>query len=250
MINFTRSHPHSRQSVTRKAACAFAAIVSLLAFSGKSQAQIIWSVPQSITGASNVSTLGTLFDAIEADTGDTTSQMVNGTTFNALHGSLTDGKITLSFNLAAGGTAGAGSGGSASTASTAYNAVLTGNEYVSKMGSQGIITLGKTGNLLVAGDTYQVEVWDASYESILSAGTGGVGTATATTELNNQFVLGTFVAGSSGIESFTWTPPTNTYGSLSAVSVRDITDIPEPSTYAMMLSGFGLLVLLARRKLA
>jgi len=201
----------------------------LLAAMASAHAQIIWGLPSSITGASDVSTSGTLFDAMEADTNDSSAQTVNTVTFNRDPGA-TDGKITLSAQ-------GAGTGGSASTSSPEYNALLTGNEYVRGAGVFGTITIGKTGNLLKPGDTYQIEVWDTAYTSTFSAGSGGVGSATSPVTVNNQYVIGTFVAGPTGIETLTWTTPGTSYASLTAIEVRDV---PEPTSWGLILIG-GLL---------
>jgi hypothetical protein len=69
-----------------------------------------------------------------------------------------------------------------------------------------------------------------------------------TVDLSNAYTIGDFTATTSS-ESFTFRAATNPTdaGELGAVALRQI---PEPSTYAMMLGGLALLGFCVRRKLA
>jgi hypothetical protein len=67
---------------------------------------------------------------------------------------------------------------------------------------------------------------------------------------NGQYVIGTFIA-TSRVQSFTFQ---NTYpidvsaGEINAIDLRNITSVPEPSTYAMMVAGLAFLGFCVRRK--
>ena len=108
------------------------------------------------------------------------------------------------------------------------------------------------------GDTYQLEYWandgrsgvNARTETLIGggntsavldegSGTGGTGVG--------QFILGTFVADSTGEESLTIDGPSPI---ITLLQIRDITPVPEPSTFALL--GGGLCMMLAgfRRKKA
>lgn len=209
---------------------AFSAAIFLVTLFGKSEAQILWAVPQTVTGVSDISTLGTYVDALQGYSGKTTAYTIGDTVFH-FSSTHNDGVISLTPGSGAVGI-GAGTGGSATTASPDYNAALAECAYVQGAGVYGDVNLMN----LTVGHVYQVEVWDLPYASVLS----GVSNVTLT---SNQFVLGTFTA-TSATQTFTWTTPTNSYASLSDVALRDITSsVPEPGTYAMLLAGLGMLIL-------
>ena len=200
-----------------------AALLSTLA--GVARAQIVWQTPQSISGVSDISTLGTYVDAIGVnDFGGAIT--IGDTTFNPF---FSDSGITQS-------GVGGGSDGSGMT-SPPYLKVLDGVGYVgfTEIPQTGTITL----NNLVSGDEYQVEVWNDGTRPTPIIGSN-------TVILAQQYVLGTFTAGNSP-ETFTWQNEPGNAGEINAVALRLI---PEPSTYAMMIGGLALLGFCLRRKAA
>jgi hypothetical protein len=72
-------------------------------------------------------------------------------------------------------------------------------------------------------------------------------------DTNGQYVIGTFTAGAAAVgsltssDSFTYAQDGNGVGEINALSLREI---PEPSTYAMMLGGLAVLAFCVRRRLA
>ena len=62
-----------------------------------------------------------------------------------------------------------------------------------------------------------------------------------------QFVVCTFTANAT-TQVFTYTSPE--YAQINAFQVRDITAIPEPSSFAMVLGGIANLLLIRRRRVA
>jgi hypothetical protein len=226
----------------KTASLVFAAAV--LAASPALHAQIIWGTPASGLGdASSVAINGTYFDAIIAHIGASPETVINPTTnvstvFNAYESNtLTDGTIT--FNNAA-GYGGDGSGSS----TTPYDAALNGTTFVQN--GIGQIQIGG----LTQGDTYQIQIWNVDNDpSRLTSYTDGVNSV----QFYYGNVIGTFTAGSA-IETIDYTnvvPDTEETFSAGEVNAVDVRLVPEPSTYAMLFGGLGLLVLFMRlRRLA
>jgi hypothetical protein len=212
----------------RPASSALLAASILLALAGTARAQITWDTGSvtGITGASDISTLGEPVDALGANAQTGSAITVGDTTFNPFLGS--DTGITIS------GAVGLGTDGSGAT-SPAYDKVLDDVAYANT-GDTGTVTFNSS--ILVAGDTYQVEIWN-------DGGRPTEFTGANTVELSGEFALGTFTAGS-GSESFTfYTDLPNNAGEFDAVALRLV---PEPSTYAMMIGGLALLGFCIRRK--
>ena len=116
------------------------------------------------------------------------------------------------------------------------------------------------------GDTYQLEFWvndgrnsttaertetltgGANTSAALAYGTGPNGTGPG------QFILGTFTADSTGDETLTINP----YGGadigasaqINLLQLRDITPVPEPSTFALLAGGLCVMLAGFRRKSA
>ncbi len=113
-----------------------------------------------------------------------------------------------------------------------------------------VITLSN----LTLGDTYQVEVWafddnagdSTDTSALLSGASGGVTLAPPV----GQYVLGTFTATGTTTISFTDGITKPTYSILNDVSIRDITAVPEPSTWALMFAGIACLAFRRRWFLA
>ncbi len=232
------------------------AIIITSACSVAHAASVTWGAPTGISGGTDVSTSGVLFAAANNGGTGTTSQTVNGVTFNPF---VTDGSSTtftdtsglLTLSVASGSVSGGSSFGSASApfsnlSPSSYRALLTSASY-----SFSQLTL--TINSLTIGQTYQVQLW-ANYSNIASPlgetlSAGGVTTldynVTDTGGGVGQFVIGTFTANSVS-EQIQLTKDANTdFAQLNAVEVRT-TAVPEPSTAASMLAGAALLAAFMR----
>jgi hypothetical protein len=133
---------------------------------------------------------------------------------------------------------GGGSDGSHSTA-TAYQSALDGVAYT--FGAPVTFTL--TG--LNASDTYQVEIWNVDSSTSRNTEYSSTGTAgTTTVDVYKGFVIGTFSGETS--QSISFQPiVSGGAGEVDAVALRDLS-VPEPSTYAMLFGGLGMVVLISR----
>jgi hypothetical protein len=204
----------------------FLMAAAFLTLAGTAHAQIVWLTPQSITGPSDISTLGTPFAAVGVNNFGS-AIAIGDTTFNPI---FSDPTTTITF-----GPAGGGTDGSHSTA-TPYSTVLDGVAYVGF--SDVPVTTSVTINDLVPGNEYQVEVWNPGGRLTDLIGKN-------TVVLSDQLDYGIFIAGSTS-ESFNFGPQIlGDAGELSAVAVRTI---PEPSTYALALAGLVLLGYRLRRQ--
>ncbi len=63
--------------------------------------------------------------------------------------------------------------------------------------------------------------------------------------VNAAYVLGTFTA-TTPTDSFTYAEAGGAVGEINALSLRDLSAVPEPSTYVLLLGGFGALGLAMR----
>jgi len=226
--------------------CLVLSVLAFLVVGAPVRAQFItWNSIGTISGDSDVLTNGAYLDAIKSSTVlATADDVVNGVTFHLINtsGAETDGPdyIALS-NVSTGGGDGGFAGGSA-----AYQNLMRGVSYVAR-NATGTITLSG----LTVGHQYQVQVWNASAtsENDLAQLQG-----TTNTLLNgHNFAVGTFTATSLS-DSFNFTVPSSGnvtgYAGITAISLRDLTAVPEPSTYAMLAAGAVALFGLARLRRA
>lgn len=237
-----------------------ASVLVLLSIPAHAQVLINWGTATNMSTDTNVAANGTAFDAA---TFYSTATTVNGVTFNPLTtaatfsspdvGGLKDasGDITVLYTggvIPPGSTYLAYAGGSAN-----YNNVVSTLSYSFGTGSgSGTVTLSN----LTLGQTYQVEVWaydgnagdHGNVSTQLSGSGGGLlnPSTSATSPEDGQYVIGTFTAAGT-TESFNYGAATGTYSILNDVAVRNITAVPEPSTWALMLAGFACLALRQRR---
>jgi len=223
-------------------------VLTGVVLTGSAQAQVLWTTPSLITGVGDIATNGSYLDAIKASTVEATiDQTIGTTTFNIINSGGTEvdgpGDITLSNFLTTAGND--GSFTSAPPSSAAYANILRGVTGVQIGDPAGTVTL----NGLTSGSEYQVQVWNAtaSSENDIAELSGA-----SPVELNgSDFVLGTFTATGSS-QSFDFSVPADNvtpYAAISAVAVRDLTETPEPVTWALMLGSMAFLVLLVPRNL-
>jgi hypothetical protein len=224
-----------------------ASIVSLLAAVAQAQNETItWGNPtaiNSLSGASDVVTTGSYFGSwAPYDTG-ASSLPVNGVTFST-YGDLPDFAVT-----------GFGSNyndyNNPGTTSANYNALLQYGVYDgSGTGSGDTISWGG----MTPGSTYEIQFWanDGRGNDRSETLIGGANTS-ATIDFGNsgEFITGTFVADSTGDETITLDGSASANGDYPQVNlfqVRDISAVPEPSTFAFLATGAGALICGLRRK--
>ena len=208
---------------------------------------ITWQTPTSISGPSDVSTLGTYFGSW-APHGSTLA--VNGVTFQAF--SDLPGLGTSFDN-----STGPGSFNSSGSLDATYATLLSAGAFGNNTTSYTVNWNGMT-----SGDVYLVELWvndgrnigqtrsetvtgGANTSGVLSYGSDGTGFG--------QFVIGTFTADNSGAETISLNPFSsgpNPSAQLNLLQVRDITVVPEPSSLALMAAGAGVICFGFRRKIS
>jgi hypothetical protein len=231
-----------------------ASIVSMLtAVANAQNANITWGAPTTISGTSDVSTLGTVVGtwAPGDDAYNPDSLPVNGVTFNAygsgpfnslVSSSGIDGHYT-SFN-------------SPGTADSNYNTILQAAIY--NNGETMSITWGG----MTAGDTYLLEFWVQDGRNSTTAErsetlTGGSSTSGALAYGSGStgpgdYIIGTFVSDGTGTETLNINPAGGAdigpSAQINLVQLRDITSVPEPSTLAFFALGTGAMLFSFRRK--
>jgi len=224
---------------------------ALLILAGTAHAQISWGGVQADTGhSSDINTDGTFFDAINTIyNGTFTTTTVGDTTFNALSldSDTSDGTMSDVIVPGDGNFHGVGAPDLTDTTDDSNFGYAINNSSDAKLGT---VTIGSTTNALTIGDVYQVQVWsywaNTNYGATLNGDpsvnfpNGGGG-----------FSIGTFTADAT-TETFTYTGNPQSYGAgfVSEIAVRDLGAAPEPSTYAMILTGLAALGFCFRRKLA
>ena len=223
------------------------AVIAGFAAMAQAQSDITWQSPITISGASDVNTSGTLFGTWAPFNGAALSGLtVNGVTFQAFP-DLPGASDTFD-NGGGNGTYASPSGVDNNYASL-LNAGAFGNNPT---------PYSLSWNGMTVGNTYLVQFWvndgrndtvnqrtetltgGANVSAALAYGSGSSGPG--------QFIIGTFVAGSAS-ETLTLSPgaafPSAQFNLL---QVRDITPVPEPSTIALCLAGFGMLLVASRKK--
>jgi hypothetical protein len=232
-------------------------IVSVLTAVAQAQnANISWQSPTTISGTSDVSTLGTVVGTWGPgdDWGGVNRSdyyPVNGVTF-AAYGS---GPFA-SFVSSSGLDDRYEYYNSPGTLDANYNYDLQTSIY--SYGENISLTWGG----MTAGDTYQLEYWVQDGRNSTTAErsetlTGGANTSGALAFGSGStgpgdFIIGTFVSDGTGTETLTVTPSggpdIGPSAQVSLMQLRDITEVPEPSTLALLVSGAGAMSYGFRRK--
>ena len=225
-----------------------ASIVGMIAAAANAQNEnITWQAPTTISGASDVSTLGTYFGSWAPQNGGANTTPVNGVTFQ--------GFSDLP-GLSPGATLDNGYNGFASpgTSDANYNALL---QFARFSNESTPATFGWSG--MTAGDTYLVQFWvndgrNSTVNARTETLTGGANTSAALaygsgTSGPGQFIIGTFVADSTGSETLTLSPGAAIPSAqINLFQVRDLTVAPEPSTLALLAVGAVAMLFGFRRK--
>lgn len=225
---------------------------------GTNAADINWQAPATLSGTSDVSTSGTLVGTWGPgdDWGGTSRSdyyPVNGVTF-AAYGSGPFGSWVSTSGL----DDRYGSFANPNTADPNYNYIVQTAIY--SYGEPISLTWGG----MTVGDTYQLEFWvndgrnnvtaertetltgGSNTSAPLAFGTGPNGTSPG------QYIIGTFVADSSGAETLTINPfggaDIGASAQINLLQLRDITGVPEPATVAILVTGVGAMFRGLRRK--
>lgn len=226
----------------RRAISAMAAGALGMALASAAQAApMVWSTPVAITSADQA-----LFSAAQVQYavswGNTaqTVTLTGGQTVSFSNGAI-DGTGLVQVTGAY-GIAGPGSAGYAGTSNSAFNAVMNGFAY------DGVQTIKLTG--LTIGQTYSIQLF-----SIDNRGCCGPRTQTFSDQNGNtsaaylhnadDYLIGTFTAGAA-TQTFTGAGQTingscsgNVCSNLNAVVLRQVSAVPEPASWGLMIVGFG-----------
>jgi hypothetical protein len=236
-----------RNSFAVAVAAALTAVVLAIAAPPAKAATINWGAAQGITGASDVSTVGTLFASANFAGSNTT---VNGVTFDAFP--ITGGGTSATVgNISVVGIVGSGTGFNPATLSTtninawatlptSYKDLLAPTLRLAGIGNSLQFTLSNLTN----GATYAIQFWvnDSRWNNP-SGITVNVGTAVLTPNTGSvtggvgQWVTGTFTANAT-TQTFSASPASLNTTYANAMQVRMLA-VPEPSTWAM--GGVGIL---------
>src|ERR1035438_747310 len=233
-----------RQISTSIKTIALCAAIAGMHTTSANAANVIWQTPTTISGVSDVSTLGNYFGSW-APNGSTLP--VNGVTFQAF--SDLPGLGTSFDN-----STGPGTFASPGTSDGNYNTLLTAGAFGNTASSYTVNWSGMT-----PGDLYLVELWvndgrnstvnqrtetitgDANTSASLAYGSGSSGPG--------QFIIGTFVADNSAGETLSLNPgAVIPSAQLNLMQVRDLTPVPEPTTLAFLATGTGALFFWSRLK--
>jgi hypothetical protein len=226
-------------------------VVSICAGVANAQSDITWQTPVTISGTSDVSTVGIYFGSWAPYDGSANSYPVNGVTFQGF-------SDLPSFSEGATWDNGYNGFASPGTPDSNYNTLLQYAAFSNEGSTPAILSWSG----MTVGDTYEVQFWvnDARgiggvrQESI----TGGGNTSAELSFGSNsdgsgpgQYIIGTFIAGSSS-ETLTINPNLSGFSpdpQANLLQVRDITSaVPEPSIVALLVLGAGTLFPVLRRR--
>lgn len=237
---------NASKSLAVAVAAALTAVAISVAVQPAKAALISWSPPQTISGTSDVDTVGSLVAAVNF--GSTASPTVAGVTFNSF--TLVNGATSAALgSITVSGTSGNPTLPNlqqltnVGSASNPYGSLPT--DYKSLVGStvyvaaSAPLTVGISG--LTVGASYSVQYW--VNDSRPAGGTRAVTIGSQTLDVNSlngaggvgQWTTGTFVADATS-QSFAAVGTTGGVAYANALQVR-LVAIPEPSTWALGAAG-------------
>jgi hypothetical protein len=237
---------------------AVSVVWSISAHAGGGLADITWGTPTTISGDTDVDTVGTLVYAFNFGSGTTaTTQTINGVTFqpfaidnNAFSNIATVGDVTLTesngYLIADIDT---GSANAPFTGLSAnYRSLLSTEVYSSNLATMQIDLGG-----LTDGTDYRLQWWTNDSSNYLYAGSpffedvicgGDLGDVTLDSNTSNtdgglgQYVIGTFTA-SGTTARFTLTGSGTGAWQFPMMNALQVRAVPEPSTCVMALAGLA-----------
>ena len=245
----------------RIALCFIGAGIWVTVASAQTIVSINWGTgAQGITGNSNVSTAGTLVQASNLGGGSVSSATVNGVTFSSAPvtdnvASMSVGAFTLSESPSTLRSLGGASSANApfSALSSDYQALLI--EGASTYLPEGANTVRLTMPALTLGNVYLFQWWSSEYAghesgSTRTAATGGISLTANTANVNGglgEYGIGTFTASAASMYLAFDAVDAGQLPLINAFQLRDVTAVPEPSTYALG-AGLGALALAVWRR--
>jgi hypothetical protein len=230
-----------------------ASMAGLLSVAANAQNNVTWQTPRTISGPTDVSTSGNYFGSWAPNAAN--SLTVNGVTFMNF-------SDLPSLNNNFQNSTGTGSFQSPLTSDNNYNTLLTSGAFQNDSSSPTISWGG-----LTLGDTYLIQLWvndgrnstvdqrtetvtgGANTSASLAYGSGN-GPAGSPPGLPGQFIIGTFLAGSTGESISLNSGPAFPSAQLDILQVRDlgVEVVPEPSSFALLAGGLGVMLAGFRRK--
>lgn len=223
-----------RNSFSFAVAAAIATMALVITAPPVKAATISWGTPQQITANTDVSTIGTLFQAANFNGSNTT---VNGVTFSGF-AVTAGGTSATSGNIGVTGTDFVQS--TLNTFSTPFSALsLAYRNLLTPALTQGASSaLNFTLSNLTIGDTYQIQYWVNDPRTNSAGRTVNVGSVVLDPNTSGdlsgglgQYVLGQFVADAT-TQNFSASPATSSVTYANAMQVRVV---PEPSVLAMLI---------------
>ena len=215
-------------------------LLAVIAFSASARAQFF--APEAVvTSDASVLNLGTTVLAFDVGA---VSATINGVAFS---GSTTASNgVVFSYT----GFENNDFNGVSNPAPAAYSSNLTNILQPLHFSSNTAVTQSLSFANLTPGNIYQLQFFsgsDAGGSQTLTDGTA-TGTVSYGQTGHTYSIIETFTADSSGIETINYSTDT-TYVLFNAVNLRDVTaSIPEPSTYALLIGGLGLLALIGYQR--
>lgn len=189
------------------------------------QVSVTWSTPTAVNGPGDVQRSGMFVAALSAATADET---VSGVTFTTSSAFITIGNAsTINYTP-----------GQFSSGDSAYDAIVNRGFYT-PLSARSTITFSG----LTSGHDYQIQLWTPAWDADFPTRVGGEGyLEMGNTSTQPTFVVGTFTASLTS-EYIEFDGANGSLrGLLAAVTLHDLSAVPEPSTYALFagLAALGL----------
>jgi hypothetical protein len=228
------------QVKTIKSVIVCSACAGIIIATANAQPNVTWQSPITISGTSDVSTLGTYFGSWAPHDGGANNYPVNGVTFQGfsdLPGFTPGATLDNGYN----------GFGSPNTSDNNYNTLLQ----FASFSNEGSTPATFSWSGMTPGHEYLVEFWvnDGRNigESRSETVTGGTNTSAALSFGSDgtgpgQYIIGTFIADSSGAQTLTLTPSStgsNPNAQINLFQVRDIT----PRITGIVVSGMTLTIM-------
>jgi hypothetical protein len=214
----------------RQCMIGIAALTALSLTTVTPAAVISWGDATAVSTVADISTSGTLVEAI------------NFSALDAVPGSVTASGVTFTNNGSMIGKDNNGDFYLGSTGDADYDQLLSDLDYG---GLSGLITLSLGGGSLTSGFSYEIQIWYSDNDPTRTMQYGDGNGNTVDLLNNGQFVIGTFTADGTS-QALTLDPLGFGQSHINACQVRK--SIPEPSSAALLLGLCGFALTLRRRR--